>query len=215
MDFISELNSLLFPVRCYGCRQLGITICSRCRKHWNPHIYRSQISNLTVYSAIEYSAVAKNILLAAKEESHKSADLLIVKALANSVDSLFKKFQVSALVPIPSQRSSNRRRGRDFISEIALSVAQDCGVAVLPVLEHKRAVRDQSKLDITGRSENLAMALAAKPEYCGNYLGEQVVILDDLLTTGSTINEAKRALSKAGFVVQAAATACVALRRRE
>jgi predicted amidophosphoribosyltransferase len=42
-----------------------------------------------------------------------------------------------------------------------------------------------------------------------------VVILDDLVTTGATINEANRALAKAGFEVQAAATACVALRRRE
>jgi adenine/guanine phosphoribosyltransferase-like PRPP-binding protein len=59
------------------------------------------------------------------------------------------------------------------------------------------------------------MALVIKTEYLGNYLGERVVILDDLVTTGATIAEANRALAKAGFQVQAAATACVALRRRE
>jgi len=97
---------------------------------------------------------------------------------------------------------------------MAISVAKDFGVAVLPLLEHQRIIRDQSKLDISSRRQNLAMALSIKPSFRGNYSGEKVVILDDLVTTGATINEANRALTEAGFKVQAAATACVALRRR-
>ena len=61
----------------------------------------------------------------------------------------------------------------------------------------------------------MAMALTVSAKYQGNYSAEKVVILDDLVTTGATIREATRALTKAGFQVQAAATACVALRRRE
>jgi len=76
-------------------------------------------------------------------------------------------------------------------------------------------VQDQSKLNIAGRRENLAMALTVKAKFQGQYSTEKVVILDDLITTGATIREANRALNKAGFQVQAAATACVALRRRE
>ena len=214
MRFLTELNTLLFPVRCYGCRDLGFAICSNCRKHWNPHIYQSQISDLSVYSAIPYSAVARNILLAAKEENQKSADQLIIRALSKSVETLFRSIPVCAIVPIPSQPSANRRRGRDFVSEISTSVARQCGVAVLPILHHQRVIRDQSKLNIADRRENLAMALAVKSEYSGNYSGEKVVILDDLLTTGATLKEANRALTKGGFLVQAAATACVVLRRR-
>jgi len=83
------------------------------------------------------------------------------------------------------------------------------------MLHHQRVIRDQSKLNVAARRENLAMALAIKPEYSGNYSAEKVVILDDLITTGATIKEAIRALTKGGFQVQAAATACVALRRRK
>ncbi len=170
---------------------------------------------MAVYSAIPYSPVAKNILLAAKEQSIKSADQLVRNAMTASLQGLFQKYQNCALVPIPSGPASNRRRGRDFINEMALLVAKDMGVAVLPLLEQQRLVRDQSKLNIASRRENLAMALSIKPQFRGNYLSENVVILDDLVTTGSTINEANRALTKAGFKVLAAATACVALRRRE
>jgi predicted amidophosphoribosyltransferase len=170
---------------------------------------------LTVYSAIPYSPVAKNILLAAKEHNIKSADQLVLNAMQASLLEIFQKHSNFALVPIPSKRSSNRQRGRDFINEIANSVAKGFGVAVLPLLEHQRSIRDQSKLNISGRRENLAMAMSIKAEFRGNYSGENVVILDDLVTTGATINEANRALTKGGFRVQAAATACVALRRRE
>ena len=215
MQLISDLKYLLFPTRCFGCRDLGYLICSNCRKLWNPHIYKSTIADLAVYSAIPYSPVAKNILLAAKEQSIKSADQLVRSAMAASLQVLFQKYPNSALVPIPSAPASNRRRGRDFINEMAIFVAKDMGVGVLPLLEQQRLVRDQSKLNMASRRENLAMALSIKPQLRGNYSSESVVILDDLVTTGSTINEANRALTKAGFKVQAAATACVALRRRE
>ena len=215
MQLVSDLKYLLFPTRCFGCRELGYSICSICCKLWNPHLYQSKVVNLAVYSAIPYSPVAKNILLAAKEQSIKSADQLVRDAMTASLQRLFQKYQNCALVPIPSGPASNRRRGRDFINEMALLVAKDMGVVVLPLLEQQRLVRDQSKLNIASRRENLAMALSIKPQFRGNYSGESVVILDDLVTTGSTINEANRALTKAGFKVQAAATACVALRRRE
>lgn len=215
MRLFSDFKYLLFPTRCFGCRELGYSICSQCRKQWNPHLYRSNVSNLTVYSAIPYSPVAKNILLAAKEHNIKSADQLVLNAMQASLLEIFQKHSNFALVPIPSKRSSNRQRGRDFINEIAISVAKSFGVAVLPLLEHQRSIRDQSKLNISGRRENLAMAMSIKAEFRGNYSGENVVILDDLVTTGATINEANRALTKGGFRVQAAATACVALRRRE
>ena len=215
MNLFSDLKYLLFPTRCFGCRELGYSICSQCRRLWNPHLFQSRVSDVAVYSAISYSPVAKNILLAAKEQSIKSADQLVHIALGSSLQELFQKHSSCALVPIPSGRSSNRRRGRDFICEMAISVAKDFGVAVLPLLEHRRVIRDQSNLNIAGRRENLAMALSIKPEFHGIYSGESVVILDDLVTTGATINEANRALTRGGFKVQAAATACVALRRRE
>jgi len=215
MQLFSDLKYLLFPTRCFGCRELGYSICSECRQQWNPHRYQSRVTNLAVYSAITYSPIAKNILLAAKEQGVKSADQLVRNAVSVSIQELFKKYPSCALVPIPSSASSNRRRGRDFINEIAISVARDLGVAVLPLLEHQRKIRDQSKLNVSNRHQNLAMALSIKPQFWGNYSGERVVILDDLVTTGATIGEANRALTRGGFKVQAAATACVALRRRD
>jgi predicted amidophosphoribosyltransferase len=213
MDIFSELSTLLFPTRCFGCRNLGYSICTSCRKLWNPHTYRSRIEELPVFSSIIYSPVAKNIILAAKEANIKSAELLVRDALKSSLNNLFENYPISAITPIPSQRLAVRRRGRDFLAELALDLGKFYGVGVLNLLEHNRRVRDQSRLGISARHENLHRALSVNQRLSGNYSGQKVVILDDLLTTGATLSEANRALRKAGFEVQAAATACVAVRR--
>ena len=213
MELLSELSSLLFPTRCFGCRDLGFAICSDCRKLWNPHIYRNRFDELTVFSSIIYSPIAKNIILAAKEGSVKSADLLVRDALKYSLKYLFESHPVGAIVPIPSQHTAIRRRGRDFLSEIANDLGKFYGVAVLNLLEHNRRVRDQSRLGISDRHKNLNRALSINQRFSGNYPAQEVVILDDLLTTGATLSEARRCLQQAGFNVQAAVTACVAVRR--
>jgi predicted amidophosphoribosyltransferase len=213
MALLSELSHLLFPIRCFGCRDLGFSICSECRKLWNSHIYRNRFDELTVFSSIIYSPIAKNIILAAKEGSIQSADKLVKEALKNSLKYLFESYPISALVPIPSQHTAIRRRGRDFLSEIAQDLGKFYGVGVLNLLEHNRRVQDQSRLGTTARHENLHRALEVSHRISGNYSAQKVVILDDLLTTGATLSEANRALRKAGFNVQAAATACVAVRR--
>ena len=67
MQILSELSDLLYPLRCYGCKALGIAICSECRREWIPHYYKSQLSELNVHSALLYTPTASKVILAAKE----------------------------------------------------------------------------------------------------------------------------------------------------
>jgi predicted amidophosphoribosyltransferase len=213
MSFSSEISALLMPTRCFGCRRLGLEICSSCQKYWRYNFYQRDFGGLKVFSTIEYSPVAKNILLAAKENGIKQTFNLINLALVKSVRNISEHYPMAALVPVPSQKSAIRRRGQDFTFDLATSVAKEFGVQVLPILGHNRKVRDQSRLDSKARSKNLAFSFSVDRVNLGNYSGKPVVILDDLVTTGATIIEANRALTKAGFEVTGGATACVALRR--
>ncbi|MEY3355098.1 MAG: hypothetical protein RLZZ302_653, partial [Actinomycetota bacterium] len=79
---------------------------------------------MPVYSAVLYSPVAKRIILSAKENGVKAADDLIIHALSHSLRLLLRDFEVGVLVPAPSRKSSNRKRGRDFLSEITHSIAR-------------------------------------------------------------------------------------------
>ena len=124
MRLFSDFKYLLFPTRCFGCRELGYSICSQCRKLWNPHLYRSTLDSMHVYSSILYSPVAQRIILSAKEGGIKAADDLIIHAISHSLHLLLRDFEVGILVPAPSRKSSNRKRGRDFLSEITHSIAR-------------------------------------------------------------------------------------------
>ena len=69
-------------------------------------------------------------------------------------------------------------------------------------------MKDQSKLDAQSRSENICGAMCVLTT-AGR--GEKVLLVDDLLTTGATLSEARRALKYAGFDVIGAITACLSL----
>jgi predicted amidophosphoribosyltransferase len=208
MNLLTSLEELIFPVRCLGCGALGLEICSQCRRFWQPRIYRSHSSrkpHFPIYSSIPYSPIAGKVLLAAKEHGIQRAYELMVGALSHSLSLCLQEQGIGFLVPIPSRKSVARLRGRQFINELALEIGSGAQVPTYEILTHTRAVKDQSKLDAKERLENLDGALTSM-----RYRSGKAIIVDDLVTTGVTLQEAARALRAAGIEVSAAITACVA-----
>jgi predicted amidophosphoribosyltransferase len=208
MNLLTSLEELIFPVRCLGCGALGLEICSQCRKFWQPRIYRShsrQKPFFPIYSSIPYSPIAGKVLLAAKEHGLHRADELMVSALSHSLSLCLQEQGIGFLVPIPSRKSVARLRGRQFISDLTQEIGSDARLSTSEILTHTRAVKDQSKLDAKERVENLEGALTSL-----RYRSGKAIIVDDLVTTGVTLQEAARALRAAGIEVSAAITACVA-----
>ena len=214
---MKSLAELIFPSRCIGCSQLGISICSICRKNWHPHIYKRGLKVLgndyPVISSIEYSPIASRVLMKSKESNHIAADQLLIKAIAHSLQYFLKNYGSGDLVAIPSRISATRKRGRNFMQEITRSVANLESLEYQELLHHKRAVRDQSQLNSQQRLSNVAGAFSAKTNLAaaaGRGNTEPLIIVDDLVTTGATLAEAIRALRTAGFTVIGAVTGAVA-----
>ena len=208
MHAISELSQLLFPSRCFGCRKLGPSICSACRSSWHPHYYRSKFEELTVHSSLIYTPTASKIILAAKESGLKGADELIINALVHALNKSKIDPALCRLVPIPSSKSSQRRRGRSFVVDIVQQLSLRTGVQMLDCLELSRRVEDQSGLNRKERAHNLAGAFRTTTAVRG-----ELILVDDVVTTGATLREALRAVNSQGFHAigsVSAVTACVA-----
>ena len=208
MQVFSELSQLLFPSRCFGCQKLGPSICSACRSSWHPHYYRTKFDDLKVHSALLYTPTASKILLAAKESGLKGADELIIAALAHAIEKSKINPALSRLVPIPSSKSSQRRRGRSFVVDIVEQLSLRTGIQMLDCLQLTRRVLDQSGLHRQERATNLAGAFRVTSQVRG-----ELILVDDVVTTGATLREAFRAVNSQSFHAigsVCAVTACVA-----
>ena len=210
MHMFSELSQLIFPTRCYGCNAIGLSICTLCRREWIPHYYKTQTSALSVHSALIYSPTASKIILAAKENGLQGADDLLIEAIIHVLNKARLDKAYFTLVPIPSSRQSQRGRGRSFIVDLTKTISKHTGIAVNDCLQVSRRVSDQSGLTRVERISNMQGAFSLKP---GSILRGDAIVIDDVVTTGATLQEAARALNSQGFHAfgsVCAVTACVA-----
>jgi len=208
MSALTKLSQLIFPSRCFGCRVLGPTICSTCRSDWHPHYYKTKFDGLTVHSALVYTPTASKIILAAKESGLRGADELLMDAITHVLEKAIPDNTLYRLIPVPSSKASQRRRGRSFIVDLVSQISQRTGIPMIDCLQLSRRVLDQSGLHRDERATNLAGAFTLSSRARG-----ELILVDDVVTTGATLREAARAVNSQGFQAVGsvtAITACVA-----
>jgi predicted amidophosphoribosyltransferase len=203
---MQEISQLIFPTRCLACHKLSAIICADCSTEWKKSKFVTRHSSLTVHSAILYTPVAAKVILAAKENGASSADKLLIDAIMWQIQNLEFNLNNIRLVPIPSSKRSIRKRGRSFIIDIAQQISQQTGIPVLDCLNLTDKTIDQSRLNRKQRLQNMKGAISMKAVARG-----ELLLIDDVITTGATLKEAARALNSQGFHAQISAiTACVA-----
>lgn len=111
-------------------------------------------------------------------------------------DSLRKSQAV--LVPVPVSDSAMRSRGFDVAGSIARKIAAQLNLRNHRGLSLVRQPEDQRRLGELARFSNLHEAMRYR---CGGVAGREVVLVDDVVTTGATLLEAARAVASAGNVV--------------
>ncbi len=149
-------------------------------------------------------------IVAWKEEGRTSLLRPLAHLLAASVVEVVRESSAPVLlVPVPTSRRSRLARGSDVVDQLAREAAgllrgAGADVTVRQALKVARRTADQSGLGARERARNLAGAFALRSE-TGLATGD-IVVVDDIVTTGATIGEAVRALTAAGRPPIAAAT---------
>lgn len=109
------------------------------------------------------------------------------------------------LVPIPLHRDRYRQRGYNQADLIAHSFGQVAGVKVSSqALIRYQATQAQFGLSIAERRHNLEQAFVLGPDFQRQRPKWPILLLDDIYTTGATIQAATQALQKAGITVRGA-----------
>lgn len=122
------------------------------------------------------------------------------KVFAGEMDrccgSLLKRWDIDEIIPIPLHPSRKRMRGYNQAEILASALSDLTGIPVRKdVLLRIKKTKPQKQLDSMERRSNLEGAFAVKKEWtpCRN-----VLLIDDIYTTGSTVERSAKMLKKAG-----------------
>lgn len=218
-----ELARLVLPTACPGCGRADVPLCPDCRARLagpGRPVGPGATSTPRTWAVAAYEGSVRECLVAWKDHGRHDLGPVVAAALRRAVTAALAEVPVEAgpvlLVPAPSARAAVRRRGADLLALAAQDVAGTLrrsgrAVTAAAALRPRRRVADQAGLSATTRSANVAGAFTATGV---GVAGATCVLLDDVVTTGSTLREGTRALEAAGGHVAAAAVVAVTRLRR-
>jgi ComF family protein len=189
----------LSPVSCAGCSAPDTELCDGCRHRLRPQPTEAVRAGLRVVTALRYEFEVREAVLAYKQRGRLRLAATLGPALRAAVDvALPAGCPTTALVAVPPSASGRRRRGWDPVTTLARAAGVAASTGVLVVRPGRSSA--QKHLD----REQRARAREGSMRCRVDLTGRRVVVLDDVLTTGSTVQEARRALEEAGAEVVAA-----------
>ena len=116
-------------------------------------------------------------------------------------EAVIRRWRPQALVPVPLHRRRRRKRGYNQAELLAKEIGKNCGIPVISnLVKRVHYTGYQKKLDPQGRKKNLEHAFApgGDPERLPRDL-HRVLIIDDIYTTGNTIDQVAKILKSMGF----------------
>lgn len=148
-------------------------------------------------TALVYNQIAGLLVSRLKYGDRPELALFCARLMAGAGHELLGTDAVLLPVPLHPLRQFTRRYNQS--AEIARSLGHIAGMPVLPgLVRRKRATRRQVGLSAEARGRNVAGAFIAAPDAASRLKGRRVVIVDDVITTGSTVKAVTLALRRAG-----------------
>lgn len=216
--------ALVLPAVCAVCADAGGPLCAACRREVRASALPGGAAALSpsppprgmpaCWAAARFEGALRSTVTAYKDDGRRDLRPVLAQGLALALsaalatDPVLRHALASGervlVVPLPTSRAARRRRGDDPVGDLARAAVERVGapdgraLAVVPVLVHVRAVADQAHLGREARRDNLAGALSVARAARDVVRGSLCVLADDVVTTGSTLAEAARALRSAG-----------------
>lgn len=117
------------------------------------------------------------------------------RAMASIIKSDYTLAHADAVVPVPLYWWKKLRRGYDQSSLLAHTISQETGIAEKRILRRIKNTRTQTRLSDDARARNVSKAFRSKDN---GVKDKKIILVDDVLTTGATMNECARMLKEAG-----------------
>ncbi len=187
------LFDFIFPKKCLECSASGKYICPNCLEK----VRRGQYRNNN-YSIFKYKGVIRRAIITIK---YKFAYDIAEELASICVDRLktYGLWHNANLVPIPLDRKRENFRGFNQTEILGKKIAEKLNLKFIPDLLIKtKETKHQVGLKGVDRKNNLKNVFEVNKLYI-QYTIPNILLFDDVYTTGTTINEAKKTLQNADF----------------
>ena len=200
---LKSLLDFVFPTACAVCETPPSPLCDACAPSFA--VERSWLEGTPLWYATEYREPIARIMTAYKDQNRTALITYLAPGLKQAVAEAVQVLGECWICVPPRNRVNFKKRGFDPVA--SLITGGDKSVPRhLPsnTLRFHRQVRDQRRLNKLGRESNISGSMKAVPG------SKRVLLVDDVMTTGSTLKECTRALSAVGYEV---AGICVLAKR--
>ena len=193
---------------CHSCRQgiftTGNACCPRClRPHAtlsaNHHHCEICLRTPPAFEKVHvvglYQSSLKQAIQTFKYRDDPAMAASLGRMLADSLVGALDDFVPARILPVPLHHGRLRQRGYNQALELAKPVARILGIpCTAGLLERVRPTLPQQGLDARARQSNLRKAFAMRTPLDG----EDILLVDDVMTTGATVRECSLVLRRGG-----------------
>ena len=214
MSFLNTIkNNILetiFPAKCLSCGMSGTNLCLSCLENF-PSAERENAK--WIFSLYDYRhPPVKKALWLLKYKGKKRlagvmAETLYDKIMEELSDlRVMENFRTPILIPIPLSKNRYRERGynqAELICRELAKINRERGNANLKLennilikpkeTEHQARIENRQK-----RLKNILGSFSVKNEKVELVKGRNIILIDDIATTGATLNEARKILKQVG-----------------
>lgn len=221
-DAVATLLAAVLPVRCAGCGMPDVGCCARCasflREPAAPWLvlagrHPPDLADLPGYALCRYDGPITRLLTEWKDRGRADLTPLISAGLARAALPLVEASAADGcgvlLVPVPTSAAGIRRRGEDLLLRAVDSAAsrlrrRGLPVECRPLLRHVARVADQSGLTAHQRRANVHGAYRVRSSAGQDQRARRYLLIDDVVTTGATVSEARDAARRGGIELSGA-----------
>ena len=188
----NEILDIVYPIeeKCIICRTDGfIGLCPYCKSSIN----RAAVENDNLSYGF-YGGVIKTLILKFKYENDFTAGYLLSKLLIEMIEE--EKIYADVICYVPMTKKSEKKRGFNQCELIAKNIGYHINIPVSDCIKKIKNTKEQKTLTKEERIKNLRGVF--KINRIKDIKDKNVILIDDVMTTGATINECKDVLKKSG-----------------
>jgi ComF family protein len=195
--WITAAADTVFPYipKCVCCGvEKGVDdyLCPACAKELEAlNAGESNVGGIKAFSLYNYDGLIKSLVTGYKYSGKKWLSRFMGDAMASRLRSL--PISTDCVCNVPLHIKRRKSRGFDQSETIAKRISEVTDIPYIAALRRVRNTKTQTKLNEAQRRENISGAFESAAMVSGN-----VLLIDDVLTTGATALECARVLKEAG-----------------